>query len=603
MIKSISKNILRLKMWYKLNSMKKVIAISFTTIAALGVLIVGGILYMRFVQSTSRIVTENNIALIDQVNLNLDNYLRNMMKVSNTVYYKVIKDTNFSEDDISDELSLLYEANKDSLVSIGVFSQYGQVLEAQPLMEVKDYVDPRQSEWFIEAVEKKENLHFSTPHVQNLFMNPDYQYRWVVSLSRAVNITNNGTTSTGVLLVDMNFAGIEQLFKNTMLDNSSYIYIIDSQGEIIYHPKQQLIYSKLFSENNEVAANYKDGANNENFNNENRLVTVKTVGYTGWKIVCVTPVANITKNYTEMGVFLIFIVLLFITIIACSNIFVSSRITDPIANLEECVKKLEGGEQDVVIPIDGSYEVQHLSKAIKSMIEQMHRLMEEIVTQQEAKRKSELNALQAQINPHFLYNTLDSIVWMIENDNYDGAIDMVTSLSRLFRISLSKGKNIIPLVNEIEHVENYLNIQSIRYKNRFNYFIDCAEETKELNSIKLIIQPIVENAIKHGMEFMDGEGEIYIKSYIKDGDLYIDVTDNGLGMTQEEAESLLTDERKVKGSGIGLKNVNERIKITFGKEYGLKISSELDEGTIVTIHLPGEAVNIKEKEVITNAKG
>ena len=602
MIKSISKNIIRLKMWYKLNSIKKVIAISFTTIAALGVLIVGGILYMRFVQSTSRIVTENNIALIDQVNLNLDNYLRNMMKVSNTVYYKVIKDTNFSEDDISDELSLLYEANKDSLVSIGVFSQYGQVLEAQPLMEVKDYVDPRQSEWFIEAVEKKENLHFSTPHVQNLFMNPDYQYRWVVSLSRAVNITNNGTTSTGVLLVDMNFAGIEQLFKNTMLDNSSYIYIIDSQGEIIYHPKQQLIYSKLFSENNEVAANYKDGANNENFNNENRLVTVKTVGYTGWKIVCVTPVANITKNYTEMGVFLIFIVLLFITIIACSNIFVSSRITDPIANLEECVKKLEGGEQDVVIPIDGSYEVQHLSKAIKSMIEQMHRLMEEIVTQQEAKRKSELNALQAQINPHFLYNTLDSIVWMIENDNYDGAIDMVTSLSRLFRISLSKGKNIIPLASEIEHVKNYLNIQSIRYKNRFDYFIDCAEETKELNSIKLIIQPIVENAIKHGMEFMDGEGEIYIKSYIKDGDLYIDVSDNGLGMTQEQAESLLTDERKVKGSGIGLKNVNERIKITFGKEYGLKITSELDEGTVVTIHLPGKTVNIKEKEVITDAK-
>ena len=602
MIRTITNNIFKIKMWYKLNSMKKVIVVSFTTIAALGMLIIGGILYLRFVQTTTNMVMDNNIALIDQVNLNLDNYLRNMMKISNTVYYKVIKDTNFSEDDISDELNLLYEANKDSLVSIGVFSEYGQVLEAQPLTEVKTYVDPRQSQWFKEAIQQRENIHFSTPHVQNLFMNPDYQYRWVVSLSRAVDITNNGTISTGVLLVDMNFTGIEQLFKNTTLDNSSYVYIIDNEGEIIYHPKQQLIYSNLINENNEVAVTYEDGAHNESFKGDDRLVTVKTVGYTGWKIVCVTPMENITKNYTQLGIFLVFIILLFITIVTFSNIFVSSRITDPISKLEECVKKLESGEQNVTIPIDGSYEVRHLSKAIKSMIEQMHRLMDEIVTQQEAKRKSELNALQAQINPHFLYNTLDSIVWMIENDNYNGAIDMVTSLSRLFRISLSKGKNIIPLANEIEHVKNYLNIQSIRYKNRFNYFIECDEDTKELNSIKLIIQPIVENSIKHGMEFMDGEGEIYIKSYIKYGDLFIEVSDNGLGMTQEEAESLLTDERNVKGSGIGLKNVNERIKITFGKEYGLSITSELDEGTMVLIHLPGNNVSIMEKEVIASEK-
>lgn len=268
--------------------------------------------------------------------------------------------------------------------------------------------------------------------------------------------------------------------------------------------------------------------------------------------------------------------------------FVSSRITNPIVELERSVKKFESGEKNIGINISGSYEIQHLGKAIKSMVEQMNILMENIIHEQESKRKSELNALQAQINPHFLYNTLDSIVWMIENENYDGAIIMVTALARLFRISLSKGKNVIPLSDEIEHVRNYLTIQNIRYKNKFTYKIECEEETLNLASIKLVIQPLVENAIKHGMEFMDGDGEIIVKSYIENEELFIDVIDNGLGMPQETAEQILRGEKKLKGkgSGIGLKNVNERIQIYFGKIYGLQIYSEPDEGTTIRIHIP-----------------
>jgi len=211
------------------------------------------------------------------------------------------------------------------------------------------------------------------------------------------------------------------------------------------------------------------------------------------------------------------------------------------------------------------------------------------MTEQESKRKSELDALQAQINPHFLYNTLDSIIWMIENENYDGAIIMVTALARLFRISLSKGKNIITVRDEIEHARNYLTIQNIRYKNKFTYSIETDEKTLDFASIKLIVQPLIENAIYHGMEFMGGDGEILVKTYTKENDLYIDVIDNGLGMLQEVADTLLTTESKVekKSSGIGLKNVNERIQLYFGKSYGVKIYSEPDEGTRISIHMPG----------------
>ena len=589
MLKIINSKFKKIIKWYQKNSLQHIISVSFTIVAATGMIIVGGTFYIRFINSSEDIISKNNVQMLDQVNLNLDSYLRSMRKISNTTYYNIIKKTDFSKDNITKDLNLLYESNKDSLVSICLFSDYGQVVSASPLAQIKYSVDPRQSEWFYNARNKSENLHFSTPHVENLFVDLNNQYRWVVSLSRAVDITYSGKITQGVLLVDMNFTEIEQIFKNVNMGKAGYTYLIDNSGEIIYHPRQQLIYSNLIEENNIIASDYEDGNHKERFQNKNRLVTVKTVGYTGWKIVCVTPMEDITSGYRSMGIFVLFIMICFIIVLIFINMFVSVRITNPIVELEKSVKKFESGEENIDISINGSYEIEHLGKAIRSMVNQMNILMDNIISEQEAKRKSELNALQAQINPHFLYNTLDSIIWMIENENYDKAIIMVTALARLFRISLSKGKNIIPLRYEIEHVKNYLTIQSMRYKNKFIYEFQCENETMNLASIKLVIQPVVENAIKHGMELMDGDGEILIKSYIDNNELYIDVIDNGLGMTQEQVESILMGENKSKnsnGSGLGIKNVNERIKIYFGDKYGIKIFSEPDEGTTVRIHMP-----------------
>lgn len=574
--------------FYKHISIQYIISISFTVIAMIGMIIVGGAFYLRFVNSTEEMISENNKIILEQVNLNLDSYLRKMMKVSDTIYYKAIKKKDLQVEDISSEMDLLYEENKDSLISICLFSEYAEVLASYPLTQLKESIEPRDTEWFSSAVNKKENLHFSTPHVQNLFVEPNYKYRWVVSLSRSVELTIDGKTSQGVLLVDMNFSGIEQICKNINISKNGYVYLINRDGEVIYHPRQQLLYSDLIEENNNIAATYEDGTHIEKFNGDERLVTVKTVGYTGWKIVGITPMSDITSDYYEIRVFLVFIIIFAIFLLTFVNMLVSSRIANPIKALENSVKRLEDDIRDVDISISGSYEVKHLGKAIKSLVTQMHILMDNIVIEQESKRKSELNALQAQINPHFLYNTLDSIIWMIENENYEGAITMVTALARFFRISLSKGKNIITVRNELEHARNYLTIQKIRYKNKFSYNIEAEDDVLNCTSIKLIVQPLIENAIYHGMEFMTGEGEILIKAYKKKEDIYIDVIDNGLGMLEEVSESLLTNycKEKGKGSGIGLKNVHERIQLYFGENYGLEIYSELDEGTTIRIHIP-----------------
>jgi Predicted signal transduction protein with a C-terminal ATPase domain len=591
----------RSKHFLQRRSLQFTISISFTVVAVLGMLVVGVSLSMRFIGSSEKMASEDNTRMVDQVNLNLDTYLRNMLRVSDSMYYRVIKNADLATDDIGPDMSLLYDTSRDLLISIGVFSGTGQVIAAEPLSQVKPNAAVANQDWFISAARRIENSHFSTPHVQNLFVDPDNKYRWVVSLSRSVELTNAGSIAHGVLLVDMNFSGIEQICKNVDLGESGYIYLVDSNGEIIYHPRQQLIYSNLIHENNYADAKYDDGNHQERFEGQDRLVTVKTVGYTGWKIIAVTPTQDITSDYYQFRLFALFFIFFAVFLLIFVNMFLSSRIANPIKELERAVKEIEKGRLDEVkISSAGSYEVRHLGKTLNSMVAQLRNLMDDIVTEQESKRKSELDALQSQINPHFLYNTLDSIIWMIENERYDGAVTMVTALARLFRISLSKGKNIISVADELEHVRNYLTIQKMRYKNKFDFTINAEPGTPECTTIKLIVQPLVENSIYHGMEFMNGDGEISIHSYFQDGDLYIDIADNGLGMPQEQADALLTEDgtehKHGKGSGIGLKNVQERIQLYFGDQYGLAIFSEPDEGTTARIHLPAKPYENMDRE-------
>ena len=574
--------------FFKRGKIQFILSICFTIVAAAGVVFIGMSLFLRFSAINEEMAIDGNKRIVDQVNLSLDSYLRSLMKVSDVMHYRVIKNCDLSTDSFTGEMNLLYEANRETLVSIAIFDKEGNLVDAAPLVTMKKTAMPENQSWFFEAADKIENIHFSTPHVQNLFEDADYRYRWVVSLSRAIELTYGGSTQSGVLLVDMNFSGIEQLFKNVTLGRSGYMYLISSTGEIIYHPQQQLVYSNLQKENNTIAARYEDGSYQEEFLGKKRLVTVKTVGYTGWKIIGVLPMEDVVGNFLQIRIFVAFIFLFTILLLILANRYVSSKIADPILELEKSVKELEAGKWDIPIAVGGSYEIRHLGQAIASMAAQMRKLMDDIVAEQESKRRSEFDALQSQINPHFLYNTLDSIVWMVENERYKEAIVMVTSLAGFFRVGLSKGKNIITIADELNHAKSYITIQHMRFRDKFTFSIDAQKEVLEMATIKLIVQPLLENAVYHGMEFMDGDGEIQVKAYLDEDGLLIDICDNGMGMPEDVVGTLLKREaiHRGKGSGIGLRNVHERIQLYFGENYGLTVLSEPDEGTIVRIHLP-----------------
>lgn len=582
--------------------MQSTIMIVFSGISISIMLTLGIVMYVRFSVSTRQETIRSTQMLMEQAGENLEDYLVSMRQISDAVYYNVIKENDFSssDNDIQRGMNLLYTANRDNLKSIAVYNSYGSLMAAEPVASQKEDPNVTKQDWYVQARAEMENMHFSTPHIQNLFEDDTFRYYWVISLSRVVELTNHGESQTGVLLVDMDYSGIARMMKqiNTS-NNGQYYYLCDSNGQIIYHMRQIQISNGIFQENSRTAASYKDGVYEETFEGERRKVIVNTISYTGWKLVGVIPDSAFTYGMFDIRYFIIMVMLLMALMLGVINRVVSLRISSPILKLNDSVMEYEAGEQPEIY-IGGSREIRHLGESIQRSYEQIDTLMRKIVLEQNERRKSELDALQSQINPHFLYNALDSITWMVEGERNDEAVFMISQLARLFRISLSKGRTVIRMQDELQHAKSYLNIQKIRYKNRFSFVFDVEKSIEACCTVKLILQPLLENAINYGVVGMDDCGEIRVAGRQEDGKIRLSVIDNGIGMSKEEVEFLLTDSNRVHkhGSGVGLVNVNHRIQILFGKEYGLQVESEPDEGTTVSILMPAIPFTEENRKIL-----
>ena len=583
----------RLQGRFSRGSIRYVMFASFTISALVAVLLTCLTLYARFSKQMDDAIQEENQILVSQVNQSLSTYLRDMIRLSDSICYNVVKNTDLEREGVGEEIRLLYDTYSDYVENVALFTRTGELLATAPAAKVKDGIDVTGEEWFTSAMAQTENLHFGVPAIQTLFVDAENNYKWVVSLSCAVELTQGGGAQLGVLLIDLKYSALTALFQSVKFSGSGYVYLVDGTGNLIYHPERTLIATGRVRENSLQTAARSDGIYTEVWEGARRSVIVQSVGYTGWKVVGVVERPGFTMSLQQTLPFLVVIICAYVELLILMNVLLSRKITEPLRRLRESVGQVEEGAERPPIYVGGTAETRELGTAIQTMVDRMRQLTADMVREHEQKQKSELNALQAQINPHFLYNTLDIIVWMIENGQREDAIRVVTALARFFRISLSKGRNIIPVRDELEHVRNYLLIQEMRYKNKFRYQITCPEACANLTTIKLVVQPIVENAIYHSMDFMDGDGLIDIRADTDGRDLTVTVSDNGLGMPPDVVERLLTASPQPgaqtggkRGSGIGLRNVQERIRLYFGSEYGVTIQSEPDEGTVVTLHLP-----------------
>ena len=425
----------------------------------------------------------------------------------------------------------------------------------------------------------KDGYAISQPHVNTLYKN---KYPWVVTIAKKEY--SNLFSQQVFVAIDFKFSSIAKYIDKVSIGQRGYCYIVNSKGQIIYHPQQQMLFSGLKEENTFEISELSDGIHRKKDN----IYNISSLDSCNWKIVGVSFNDEITQAVKSQVVVGLIFALLFSAFMSAVIYFLLSRtVTRPVRRLVASMQKFEKQAETFEYKADMSNvaEFQTLSTSFEHMVLMIQSLVEKVHNEEIVLRKTELKALQAQINPHFLYNTLDSIQWMCEQDNSKDAVKIVGALAKLFRISISHGNEFIAISDELKHAESYLIIQSYRYKNQFTYSFDVDKSVLDCMCNKITIQPFIENAIYHGLDRMVDEGEIKIIVERRGKDIAIIVKDNGLGMTEEQCKAVLQKGRS-DSKGIGVKNVDDRLKIYFGEEYGITIDSELDVGTTVTIKIP-----------------
>ncbi|MGI6778511.1 MAG: sensor histidine kinase [Acetivibrionales bacterium] len=430
------------------------------------------------------------------------------------------------------------------------------------------------------------------------------KYQDVISLGTVIVIPTTNHV-VGVMIIDIDKTAIEELCKNIVIGNSGYFAIISKEDSLV------TIFNSNLEENIEqLGENYIDKIIDQRsghfiakINGRKEFIVFNTLSNIGWKIIGRVELKDLMRSAYTIRTITIIVTLLCIVFTAILYLFISEKLTLPIRNLKNKMKQAEGENFFATKAEYGSMdEIGELYRSFNKMLEKIRQLIENNKREQQALKKSELKALQAQINPHFLYNTLDAIVWMSEANNNAKVVEITKALSNFFRIALSKGKEWITVNEEVEHTRSYLIIQSMRYRDVLNYSIDIDNSILNFRILKLILQPIVENALYHGIKNKRTPGFINVKAKrISNGKLLLEVIDNGNGMTgqrlKEVVEGLNNDGsnneslnnesiNNNKKAGFGLRNVNQRIKLYYGKQYGLTIKSEYKKGTCVSIIIP-----------------
>lgn len=435
------------------------------------------------------------------------------------------------------------------------------------------------------------------PASKNIFISPfDGKYlranQLYLYIVRKINKLDNTKQEIGICIIQYVYDRLKSVLKNTASGDGEFCILTDMSGIILCHTQNNaLIGTKLDSFINDKIKTGLEGSFYNTVNGTDYLMLYIKSKTSGWTIIQGVPKKNLFEESVKIRNFTFAIMLLCLFAATILSVFFSKNITDPIMRLKKVIEKFASGNLKSRSKTDRKDEIGQLQSSFNFMTEEIQNLLEKNEEEHKQRRMLELSVLEYQINPHFLYNTLDSINWMAQKSGQKEIGDMVTALARFFRTGLSKGKEFIKLKDELEHAYNYLLISKMRYKDCFSFQFDVQEEISECRTIKLILQPVLENSIKHGLDKRSESGKIEICGFIEDEKVLLTVTDNGKGIRREKLEEVKkmlqeNHEPECTENGIGLLNVNQRIKLNFGVEYGLDIDSEEGQWTKVTIRIP-----------------
>lgn len=534
--------------------------------------------------SVAQIIDEQIINTSKQVVSNYELYFDSAIEVSNSIQTKIDNRNVLNEktaiQSYFDDVKLI----KGEILSIAFYDENGDLIVADSTFDTVNNDNVYETNSFQNAINE--------PMI-NIFSGVGFENdRYAFTLSRYMSF--NRSENHGVALIEFDFTKIVRLIYQSDLGENGHIAIFDRDYNVVYSSLPELIDEDLIETKKLVLGSTGVTINHQSFN-----LYISTITNTGWKV------SVFTNNSQIYSVLYNFIIIVIITILLLSILYIFivyvivKQVTYPLYRLQAEMNKVKDLNYDVNRSKlkKGSKEIIQLDATFNEMMRRIRYLADKLLQEQENQRKSELKALQNQINPHFLYNTLDSIIYMIDKGENQKAEEMIVALSKFFRISISRGKTIIPLKDEVEHVRNYLLIQKIRFGDQFTYSIDVDSSLYQYYCIKLILQPLVENAIEHGLNDNESGGKIEIIGTQNENYIILKIKDNGYGISEDKLEQIYKSFHDDSiHQGVGLKNVYQRIKIYYGEEADIKIDSLFDEGTIISIYIPKKkAVKNEEK--------
>ena len=559
----------------KNRSIKSIIILTYFVLFSI---ILGATYAISYVSFSNHIKDANDELIVEtanQITYNYENYISNILRTSELIQSRIQNDESedYQNTEVYFDFLLL---NKSELLSVQLYSiENGDLIISDTYS--KPITNVTETYWYQNAI-LDDTIHFLTPIISS-------ENTYNIRFSKVIPIDK--TNRKALLTLEIDFQQIIDLNYKTNLGVGGHVVIVDDEYRIVYSSLPSVPVEEM-----KVLQDMVIGLKAYSSDGHKYTISLNSIPNSRWRLAIfynVDPVETILNQYLV----LIAIVLLAIFIIgAFIIVYVTKQITDPIKSLEKAMAKIDESGPIMIKDIEkGTKEIVSLSSTYNDMILQINKLMKQVVIEQTNQRKSELKALQYQINPHFLYNTLDSIVWLIDNDKKDAAQNMVIALAKLFRISISRGRNIIPVRDEIEHVKNYLFIQSMRYTDSFDYKIEVDEECYKYQVMKLILQPLVENCIYHGLKNRIDKGLILITGHMEESNLILTIEDNGYGILPEKIEELYKRFNDPDlNDGVGLKNVYQRLHIYYGEASYLKIESEVDEYTRIIISIPVEEI-------------
>lgn len=602
----------RLQKWLLLNnwSIRYKLILHFLLISILPSLCIALLMVWAVSGIIEKQVNGHTMQLIDNVNKSLDSHAANIQNIS--YFISMNPDIQSFLEQGDKAFAEEHDRYRVSKFMQSFTTLYSEVAGIMVVRANGDYFSNEmyarsgsrsltEESWYKEAVQAKGIFKMiGHPSNRNVTTHTNYKDSEVVSVVRAIQDPDTQRTK-GVVLIDLKLRVISETVRDVRLGKSGYLMVINDDGETIYEPSN----SKIGGMDASWLTGKSSGTFSQTLNGRDLQFIYLKSPFTNWTTVGVFDVQDSVQEVKDIHLY-VFSFLFIVSLLGITaSYYLSHSISRPITQLASSMRKVEEGNMNIRILGGREDEVGMLGRSFNNMLQRIGRLLTQVEEEQRLKREAELRSLQAHIQPHFLYNTLDTIQWLARKDGAREATEMVEALSKLFRIGLSKGKEMISLADEFEHIRSYLKIQQTRYKDKLKYTIEVDESCMDLFVLKVILQPIVENAIYHGIKERRGPGLIGIRARAADGMLEIVIEDDGVGMSEERLASIRAtleaaaaatpptanvqagggNEHKLTAS-YGLRNVLERIRLSFGDLYGLTIHSVEKSGTTVTIRHP-----------------